>query len=136
GRMRHGVVFVGPMPEPPHRHPRMHNVVPNSRSFAYHLERYCRSLGVDIRVKTPVKRLVTQGQRVVGVEATDAAGAVQEFRARGAVVLAAGDYSAGRELKAEFASASLAEVDAVNVTSTGDGHRMARELGAVVLNGD
>jgi len=134
--MSHGIVFVGPMPEPPHRYPRMHNVVPNSRSFAYHLERYCRSLGVDIRVKTRVNRLVTQGQRVVGVEATDAAGAVQEFRARGAVVLAAGDYSAGRELKAEFASASLAEVDAVNVTSTGDGHRMARELGAVVLNGD
>ena len=37
--MQLGVVFVGPMPEPPHRYNRMHNVVPNSRSFAYHLER-------------------------------------------------------------------------------------------------
>ena len=134
--MSHGVVFVGPMPEPPHRYPRMHNVVPNSGSFAYHLGRYCRHLGVDIRVNTRVNRLVAEGGRVVGVEATDAAGAVREFRARGGVVLAAGDYSGGREFKAEFASADLAEVDAVNATNTGDGHRMARELGAVVLNGD
>jgi succinate dehydrogenase/fumarate reductase flavoprotein subunit len=134
--MSHGVVFVGPMPEPPHRYPRMHNVVPNSRSFAWHLGRYCRRLGVDIRVNTRVIRLITQGERVVGVEAARNGGAVQEFRARGGVVLAAGDYSGAREFKAEFASADMAEVDAVNVTSTGDGHRMARELGAVVLNGD
>jgi succinate dehydrogenase/fumarate reductase flavoprotein subunit len=131
-----GVVFVGPMPEPPHRYDRMHNVVPNSRSFAFHLARHCRRLGVDIRVNTAARKLVSEGERVTGVEATDAAGRVRQFRARGGIVLAAGDYSGGRELKAEFASAELAEVDAVNVTNTGDGHRMARELGAIVVNGD
>jgi hypothetical protein len=114
----------------------MHNVVPNSRSFAHHLARYCRRLGVDLRVHTRVKRLVTDAQRVIGVEATDAGGAVREFRARGGVVLASGDYSGDRELKTEFASADMGEVDAVNITNTGDGHHMARELGAVVLNGD
>jgi succinate dehydrogenase/fumarate reductase flavoprotein subunit len=134
--LRLGVVFVGPMPEPPHRYNRMHNVLPNSRSFAYHLGRHCRRLGVDIRVNTPARRLVTEAGRVVGVEATDATGHALTFRARGAVVLASGDYSGGRELKAEFASPDIAEVDAVNVTNTGDGHRMARELGAVVVNGD
>lgn len=131
-----GVVFVGPMPEPPHRYHRMHNVVPNSRSFAYHLARHCRRLGVDIRVGIAARRLLTEGERVVGVEAMDGAGGVRQFRTRGALVLASGDYSGGRELKAEFASTDVAEVDAVNVTNTGDGHRMARELGAVVLNGD
>ncbi|MBI4204501.1 MAG: FAD-dependent oxidoreductase [Betaproteobacteria bacterium] len=134
--MRLGVVFVGPMPEPPHRYNRMHNVVPNSRSFAYHLARHCRRLGVDIRVTTAARRLLAEGERVVGVEAVDGAGKLRQFRARGALVLASGDYSGGRELKAEFASPEVAEVDAVNVTNTGDGHRMARELGAVVLNGD
>jgi succinate dehydrogenase/fumarate reductase flavoprotein subunit len=134
--MRLGVVFVGPMPEPPHRYNRMHNVVPNSRSFAYHLQRYCRQLGVDIRTGTAARRLIVEGGRVAAVEAADNAGRTAVFRARGAVVLASGDYSGGRELKAEFASADVAEVDAVNVTNTGDGHRMARELGAVVLNGD
>lgn len=134
--MSHGVVFVGPVPEPPHRHDRMHNVVPNSRSFAYHLVRHCRRLGVDIRVHTRVNRLVTDAQRVIGVEATDAGRTVRTFRARGGVVLASGDYSGDRELKTEFASEDMGEVDAVNVTNTGDGHHMARELGAVVLNGD
>lgn len=134
--MRLGVVFVGPMPEPPHRYNRMHNVVPNSRSFAYHLARYSRALGVDIRLRTAARRFLTEGERVVGVEAVDPAGRRREFRAHGAVVLASGDYSGGRELKAEFVSPDVAEVDAVNPTNTGDGHRMARELGAVVLNGD
>jgi succinate dehydrogenase/fumarate reductase flavoprotein subunit len=133
---RLGVVFVGPMPEPPHRYNRMHNVVPNSRSFAYHLTGHCRRLGVDIRIATAARRLITEGERVIGVEAVDGAGRVRQFRARGALVLASGDYSGGRELKAEFASPDVAEVDAVNLTNTGDGHRMARELGAVVLNGD
>jgi succinate dehydrogenase/fumarate reductase flavoprotein subunit len=73
---------------------------------------------------------------VVAVEAADRAGQTRGFRARGGVVLASGDYSAGRALKAEFASADLAEVDAVNATNTGDGHLMARELGAIVVNGD
>lgn len=131
-----GVVFVGPMPEPPHRYRRMHLVVPNSRSFAYHLTRHCRRLGVDVRVGTAARRLLTEGEQVVGVEAPDASGQVNRFRARGGVVLASGDYSGGRELKAEFASPDVAEVDAVNTTNTGDGHRMARELGAVVVNGD
>jgi succinate dehydrogenase/fumarate reductase flavoprotein subunit len=134
--MRLGVVFVGPMPEPPHRYHRMHNVVPNSRSFAYHLTRYCRRLGVDIRTSMAARKFITEGERVTGVDAMDGAGRARQFVARGGVVLASGDYSGGRELKAEFASAGIAEVDAVNVTNTGDGHRMARELGAVVLNGD
>ncbi|MGQ0752370.1 MAG: FAD-binding protein, partial [Betaproteobacteria bacterium] len=134
--MQLGIVFVGPMPEPPHRYNRMHNVVPNSRAFAYHLTRYCRRLGVHVRTNTAARRFATEGERVTGVEATDGAGRPQQFLARGGVVLASGDYSGGRDLKAEFASADLAEVDAVNVTNTGDGHRMARALGAVVLNGD
>src|SRR4051812_24283938 len=66
--MRLGVVFVGPMPEPPHRYPRMHNVVPNSKSFAYHLTRHCRALGVDIRVNTRIVRLIEENGRVRGVD--------------------------------------------------------------------
>ena len=47
-----GVRFYGPMPEPPHRHPRMHNVLPNSLSYIYHLGRHARSAGVDVRLGT------------------------------------------------------------------------------------
>ncbi len=44
-----GIRFMGPMPEPPHRQPRMHNVLPNSHSYIYHLERRARRAGVDVR---------------------------------------------------------------------------------------
>lgn len=131
-----GVVFVGPMPEPPHRYNRMHNVVPNSKSFAYHLTKHCRELGVDIRLNTATQRLISENGRVVGVEARLPDGTPHEFRAQGGVILAAGDYSNGPDMKARFASPDVVEVDAVNPTATGDGHRMALELGATVINGD
>ena len=131
-----GVVFVGPMPEPPHRHRRMHVVVPNSSSFAYHLERHCRSLGVEIRVNARSERLLERDGAVVGVEARLADGSTSEFRARQGVVLAAGDFSNGRELKGEYASPEVVDVDAVNPTATGDGQRLGLALGATVVNGD
>lgn len=134
--MRLGVVFVGPMPEPPHRHPRMHNVVPNSKSFAYHLTRHCRELGVDIRVNATVERLIQENGRVVGVETTTLQGATQLFRARGGVVLSSGDYAGAPDLKATLATPDVADVEAVNASATGDGHRMALALGATVVNGD
>jgi succinate dehydrogenase/fumarate reductase flavoprotein subunit len=134
--MKLGVVFVGPMPEPPHRYPRMHNVVPNSKSFAYHLTRHCRELGVDIRVNTRSERLVDENGRIVGVDAKMPSGARHLFRARGGVVLASGDYAGAADLKSELASTDLADVEAVNASATGDGHRMALQVGATVLNGD
>jgi succinate dehydrogenase/fumarate reductase flavoprotein subunit len=131
-----GVVFVGPMPEPPHRQSRMHVVVPNSTAFAYQLTRHCRRSGVDIRLNTESRRLLEVDGRVVGVEARLGDGSLHEFRARGGVVLAAGDYSNGRDLKARFASPDVVDIDAINPTATGDGQRMALEVGATVLNGD
>ena len=52
------------------------------------------------------------------------------------MILAAGDYSNGRDIKARYASPDVRDVEAVNATATGDGHRMALELGATILNGD
>ena len=134
--MKLGVVFVGPEEEPPHRVARMHNVVPNSRSFAYHLTRRCRSLGVDLRLNTATQRIVLEGERAVGVEATLPDGTLHTFIARHGVVLASGDYSAAADLKAQLANPEVALVDAINTTATGDGHRMAMALGASVINGD
>ena len=134
--MNLGVVFVGPEEEPPHRVARMHNVVPNSRSFAYHLTRHCRQAGVDIRLNTTTQRIVVEDGRAVGVTATLSDGSEHEFRGLQGIVLASGDYSAAPDLKAKFASPDVAPVDAVNPTATGDGHRMAIEIGATVVNGD
>jgi len=130
-----GVRFMGPMPEPPHRQPRMHNVLPNSRSFIYHLERRARRAGVDIRTSLRVSSIVQQGGRVSGVDAEGDSDLLR-FTARGGVVLAAGDFTNGADFKARFMGPQEAKVEGVNVTATGDGQRMAEALGARIVNGD
>jgi fumarate reductase flavoprotein subunit len=130
-----GVRFMGPMPEPPHRQPRMHNVLPNSRSFIYHLGRRARRAGVDIRTGISVTALAQQNGRVTGVDAQSDSGLLR-FTARGGVVLAAGDFTNGPEFKARFMGPQEAKVEGVNVTATGDGQRMAEALGARIINGD
>jgi succinate dehydrogenase/fumarate reductase flavoprotein subunit len=130
-----GVRFMGPMPEPPHRQPRMHNVLPNSRSFIYHLERRARRAGVDIRTDTAVTAIVREGDRVAAVEADGPAGAVR-FLARGGVVLAAGDFTNSPAFKSRFMGPQEAKIEGVNPTATGDGQRLAEALGARIVNGD
>lgn len=130
-----GVRFMGPMPEPPHRQPRMHNVLPNSRAFIYHLERRARAVGVDIRTGVQVEQLLREGGRVRGVAGT-VQGEAQAFQARRAVVLAAGDFTNSPALKARFMGAQESRVGGVNPTATGDGQRMAEAIGARIVNGD
>ena len=131
-----GLEFVGPFPEPPHRVPRMHNVLPNSRAFPYLLGRHCRRQGVDVRLNSEALRLVIDNRHARGVLAREADGSTTEYIARKGVVLGAGDYSGGRELKARFSSELIANVDAINATNTGDGIRMGLENGGSVINGD
>lgn len=130
----HGVRFYGPTPEPPHAKPRMHNVLPNSRSFIVHLERAARRAGVAIFPSTRVRELIVDAGRVVGV-ACEAGGGARRLRARG-VVLATGDFTSDPELKARFMGPREAKIDGVNLTATGDGQKLALALGARVLNGD
>lgn len=130
-----GIRFYGPMPEPPHKKPRMHNVLPNSLSYVRHLERRARRLGVDIRLDCRAIALHRQGERVAGVD-VDAGGAPRRFLGRGGVILAAGDFTNGPELKARFMGPQEAKVEGVNPTATGDGQAMALALGARVVNGD
>jgi succinate dehydrogenase/fumarate reductase flavoprotein subunit len=135
-----GVEFFGPMPEPPHTKPRMHNVLPNSKAYIRQLGQKARAIGVDVRVGTRATRFLLDGDRVTGATCDTENGAAgdgggPDIRAR-AVVLASGDYAANAELKARFISPEVAKVDAMNPTATGDGHVMAFPLGAHVLNGD
>ncbi|CAM5209981.1 Fumarate reductase flavoprotein subunit [Castellaniella defragrans] len=130
-----GVRFMGPMPEPPHRLPRMHNVLPNSRSYIYHLERRARRVGVAIRCGAHVVELATEKGRVVGARVQHE-GQTRLVRGINGVILAAGDFTNSPELKARFMGPREAKVEAINMTATGDGQKMAEALGASVLNGD
>ena len=130
-----GVRFHGPMPEPPHRKPRMHTVLPNARAYIHHLERQARRIGVDIRTATRAAELIVDGGRVRGVRC-DKGGVRRDFLGRGGVVLAAGDFTASAPLKAQYMGAEAAAIDAVNPTATGDGQTLALALGARIVNGD
>jgi fumarate reductase flavoprotein subunit len=127
-----GVRFFGPMPEPPHRQPRMHNVLPNSLSYIYHLERHARRVGVDIRVNARVSELISEGGPVVGVECNDG----KRLRARHGVILAMGDFTNDPDLKTRYMGPQQAKVEGVNITATGDGQKLALKLGARIVNGD
>jgi fumarate reductase flavoprotein subunit len=131
----HGVRFFGPMPEPPHGRPRMHNVLPNSRSFIAHLGKAARRKGVAIRCGVRASALVVEDGRVAAVDCTSAQGPLR-LRARGGVVLATGDFTSDPELKAKFMGPQEAKIEGVNVTATGDGQKLALALGARILNGD
>ncbi len=130
-----GVRFMGPMPEPPHRQPRMHNVLPNSRAFIYHLGRRARRAGVEIRTGLRVTALLQEQGRITGVDAEGDCG-LKRYMARGGVVLAAGDFTNGPEFKARFMGPQEAKVEGVNLTATGDGQRLGESLGATIVNGD
>ena len=130
-----GVRFHGPTLEPPHRKPRMHNVLPNSRAYGYWLEKRARAVGVDIRTSRRARRLITEDGRVVGVECEREDGTRERYRARGGVVLSCGDFSSGREMKQRYARPELVNMkSSCNPANTGDGHVMAMELGAHILN--
>lgn len=128
-----GLVFYGPLPEPPHRVARLHNVLPNSRAYAYHLERAARQVGVHILTSVCAKQLITEGGGVVGVLGEDASGPV-EYRARGGVVLTTGDFSADPVMRTAHISPGFADVQPVNPTNSGDGHKMVLDLGGRIVH--
>jgi succinate dehydrogenase/fumarate reductase flavoprotein subunit len=133
--LKHGVRFYGPMPEPPHSKPRMHNVLPNSRSFITNLAKAARRAGVIFQCGVRASRLVVEQGRVAAIDCETADGP-RRFRARGGIVLATGDFTSDPELKAQFMGPQEAKIDGVNVTATGDGQKLALPLGARIINGD
>jgi succinate dehydrogenase/fumarate reductase flavoprotein subunit len=130
-----GLSFYGPTADPPHRHPRMHNVLPNSRAYPYYLSKEAKRRGARLVCGAQVTRLLCGADGAIEGLAALVDGQRTEVRAHRAVILCAGDYSNGAELKARYRP-ELAAIPAVNPTATGDGHRLGEAVGARIVNGD
>lgn len=128
-----GVRFHGPFPEPPNRVPRMHNVIPNARSYVLTLLKQLRQLGGRVLCEARVVDLVAHEGCVSGVRAV-VDGKEQEFQASRGVVLAAGDYANSPELISRFKGEEFSDIEGINENATGDGHRLAEQAGAQLLN--
>ncbi len=130
-----GLRFHGPSPEPPNRVPRMHNVVPGAKAYIAVLQSRLLRLGGVIRCRAPVETLLRSGERVTGVRVRSRDGHL-DFAARLGVILAAGDYASSAELIGEHRGGEFAAIEGINPYATGDGHRLARSVGARLLNMD
>jgi fumarate reductase flavoprotein subunit len=132
----HGVVFSGPYPEPPHRVPRMHNVIPNSRSYIARLASAARRAGVEVMLRTEAVRLLLDGDRVSGLEISGSDGGRRQLEARRSVILASGDFSANATMRKEHLPESAHGAIPINSGALGLGHQLAAEVGAELLQMD
>ncbi|MEJ1158914.1 FAD-dependent oxidoreductase [Prosthecomicrobium sp. N25] len=125
-----GVPFVGPFPEPPHRVPRMHNVVPDSRMYIACLARAAHRHGVDIRLGCEVDGLLEDEEGAVCGALVRQAGADRRFMAERGVILAAGDFSGNAEMRRRYLPPAAADSIPANPESTGKGHLLGLQMGA------
>jgi succinate dehydrogenase/fumarate reductase flavoprotein subunit len=130
-----GLRFHGPSPEPPNRVARMHNVVPNAKAYIATLQSRLTVLGGTIMCNAPAEELVKEGDRIVGVRSR-IDGETVTFRAGRGVVLAAGDYSNSPEIISRYKGARFSGIEGINPHCSGDGHLMAEQAGAQLLNMD
>jgi len=93
------------------------------------LDKAAAAAGIKVLYSTRVKRLIQDGDRVVGVQASTN-GRTAEFRAK-AVVLACGGFEANPEMRARYLGPGweLAKVRGSRYNQ-GDGLRMALDIGA------
>lgn len=94
------------------------------RAFVETLQQQATDLGVGLRTGTPAIGLLTEHGRVTGVRTAD------EDLGAHAVVLATGGFSRSEDLMAHYAPSRSRALRIGGAGNTGDGLRMALEIGA------
>ena len=130
-----GFEFFGPSLEPPHRVPRMHNVIPNAWAYPFLFQRAAARKGVKFLLNAPGRKLIREGGRVVGALLERRKENIFiKVRARRGVVLACGDFSGSDALKQRYLTPDIAKIPPYNPHSEGDGHVMGAEVGGRLVN--
>ncbi|HEY0737530.1 MAG TPA: FAD-dependent oxidoreductase [Herpetosiphonaceae bacterium] len=107
-------------------------IVSFGTALAGHLLAAVLERGIEPVVGTRVRRLITRGDRVVGVEAEQDGKTVQIMARRG-IVLASGGFEWDKQLNAQFLGGHLTHPQSPPANE-GDGLRMAMALGANLGN--
>lgn len=131
-----GLSFHGPSPEPPNRVPRMHNVIPNAKAYIAALQSKVIRHGGTIHCGAAVAELTRTNGRVTGVSSVYISNEPRTFEARRGVVLAAGDYANSAQTIGRFKGDQYTAIEGINPNATGDGHRLAEDAGAKLVNMD
>jgi fumarate reductase flavoprotein subunit len=113
----------------------MHNVIPNSGSFIYHLKAKCKRLNIPIWTHCQVTQLLKDHNRIVGVKAYNNKAQEITVMATQGVLLTAGDFAAGLDLKLRFLGPLIAKAASVNPDASGDGIVLGLSNQGKVLNG-
>lgn len=130
-----GLRFQGPTPEPPNRVARMHNIIPNAKAYIAVLQSKLQHHGGTILCQARAEKLLTEHGRVVGLKVR-VNGKEKSFFASRGVVLAAGDYASSKEMISQYKGKKFSVIDGINPNATGDGHLLAQQAGAELLNMD
>jgi fumarate reductase flavoprotein subunit len=125
-----GVVFTDAtinMPDSPRTY---HVIKGKGEALVKALVTRAKERGVDVRLSTTVKRIVKQGDRIAGV-VVEIDGGEMPVGAK-AVIIASGGYANNKEWIKKYTGFDLGVnlMPVGNVDKTGDGIRMAWEIGA------
>lgn len=127
-----GCEYSGPYSESLHSKPRLYQIQPDSQTYAAVFREQLSESGVDILLDTAVDALHADDGRILGVSTQGSDSPT--VRARSGVILATGDYVNSDVLRDRYTVNTRAE--AIAEFNTGDGHRMATEVGAQLRNMD
>jgi fumarate reductase flavoprotein subunit len=127
---KQGIVFsdvINNMPDVPQTY---HLVKGRGEAVIKALATRAKEKGVDIRFVTPAKRLIKQGDRIIGV-IIEEDGEEKEVRAK-SVIIASGGYANNKEWIKKYSGFDLGVniFPVGNIDKMGDGIRMAFEVGA------
>lgn len=115
---------------PEYQADRIAKVTGGSPVMAVTLRERLAESGANVYLNTQATELIKEGDKIIGVKAESSDGSVYEIRAN-SVLLATGGFGNNKELLSPPYDTALYYGP---VSSTGDGHKMAMDAGAVMHN--
>ncbi len=130
GHRTFGFVYVDDIPgfDPARGYPHVRGSKAGALLFRV-LQDNLRRRSIQVRTETPARRLFADAHGVVRGVQVEIAGRLRSIRAKRSVILACGGFEASPEMQAQFWQGKPVLSAAVR-GNTGDGIRMAQELGA------